>query len=73
LKVDAEGAEIAILMGLKNTLNRINQIIMEVHLSLVSADTISQIFETHNFAIKRTRKLYENCWVMEAKRNDMHD
>jgi FkbM family methyltransferase len=67
IKIDAEGAEVDIFKGLQRTFKKINRIIMELHISLIQVTEIYQILARHHFDIKRKQKLYESCWLLEAK------
>jgi FkbM family methyltransferase len=71
IKIDAEGAEVKILWGLQGMLRRINLIIMELHISLIQVTEIYEILARYHFVMKRNQKLYESCWLLEAKRAEL--
>jgi FkbM family methyltransferase len=68
IKIDVEGAETEVLRGLEKQYTKVNRIIVEVHVSIVNVNEIHKWIHNHGFVVTKTKKLYEDCLLLEAQR-----
>jgi FkbM family methyltransferase len=68
MKIDVEGMEHEVLLGLGDQHLKVNALVIEIHIPIIRAADIYAWLDDHDFSITRARKLYDDCLVVEAKR-----
>ena len=68
VKIDVEGAESDVLKGLENQYQKVNNLIIEVHIPIVNVTKICEWLRCNGFVITKCRKLYADCFLLEARR-----
>ena len=69
MKLDVEGSETEVLKGLEKQYSKVNRLVMEAHTSVVNIDEIHKWLYRHDFTVKETRKIYEDCLLLKAQHN----
>jgi FkbM family methyltransferase len=68
IKIDVEGAETEVLRGLEKQHVKVNRLVIEIHTSVVNVNEIYKWIHNHGFVVTKTKKLYEDCLLLEAQR-----
>jgi FkbM family methyltransferase len=68
IKIDVEGAEMEVLRGLEKQYVKVCRLIMEIHTPVVNVSEIYKWLYGHGFIVTKTKKLYEDCLLLEARR-----
>ena len=66
--MDVEGAEEEIICSSPNSLNKIQQIVMEVHSELINETKLITTLTENNFKIKKFPSYAKNTYILYGKK-----